>query len=209
MTFLELCQRLRQEVGAAGNGPTNVTGQTGEYARLAGWIQQAWLEIQLERLDWRFQWAQGQVEVTPDFINYSLPADFRKWRPDTLKINGDQLRVAEWDDYRDTYPEPTAYPPGVVTISPDRVMWLNGYPPKTCNVTFEYWRTPQPLTTNTDVPRLPERYHMALVYRAMIQYALYENAPEVVEQARRNDMQMMQRLVNDQIPDVTLGASLA
>jgi hypothetical protein len=56
---------------------------------------------------------------------------------------------------------------------------------------------------------MPERFHMAIVYRAMIQYGLYENAPEVVQQARINDASAMINLVNSQLPRIGAPEPLA
>ena len=42
-----------------------------------------------------------------------------------------------------------------------------------------------------------------------MQYGLYENAPEVVQQARLNDQQMMTRIASTELPTMTLGGPLA
>ena len=210
MTFLELCQRLHQEVGAAGNGPANVAGQSGEYARLIGWVQTAWREIQLERVDWRFAWAQGEIEVFDEFRTYELPDDFSEWRKHTLRLEGESLRVAEWDDFQTVYREPTGNGPRVATIAPNRVVHLDDFPRQSSSaLTFEYWRTPQTLDSNNDAPRLPERYHMAIIYRAMLQYGLYENAPEVVQQASANYREVMMRVAATELPPINTGEALA
>ncbi|MBF57740.1 MAG: hypothetical protein CME80_08480 [Halomonas sp.] len=204
MTFLELCQRLRQEVGAAGNGPANVAGQSGEYARLIGWIRQAWREIQLDR-QWRFDWARGVVELNASDVEYPLPEDFDDWLADTLYVGAQKLRVLPWKDLRHAATDRLS----CVAIAPDGVLHLNTTPDAGTTLTFEYWRTPQELVGINDVPRMPPRYHMAIVYRAMMQYGLYENAPEVVQQARLNDQQMMTRIASTELPTMTLGGPLA
>jgi|ERR1700741_421953 len=51
-TFLQLVQRLRTETKAAGTTVTSVVNQTGEYARLVNWINDAWLDIQSAHTDW-------------------------------------------------------------------------------------------------------------------------------------------------------------
>ena len=50
-TYLQLCQKLRQECEVGGTGPSAVTGQTGELARLVTWIADAYTELQQE-YDW-------------------------------------------------------------------------------------------------------------------------------------------------------------
>ena len=204
MTFLELCQRLRQEVGAAGNGPANVAGQSGEYARLIGWVQTAWREIQLERR-WRFDWSLGQVELTTEDIQYPLPEDFEAWAADTLRFGSQVIRVLPWEELR--YAANDHFT--CTAIAPDGVLHLNAAPNTSGALQFEYWRTPQELENNNDVPRMPPRYHMAIVYRAMLQYGLYENAPEVVQQANANYREVMMRVAATELPPISTGEALA
>lgn len=202
MTFLELCQRLRQEVGAAGNGPPSVASQTGEYARLVGWVQTAWREIQNERR-WLFDWAQGAVELSSLDTQYALPGDFDEWNPGTLRAGGNPISVVPWSELE------AGSVLSVAAIAPDGTLHLNAPPKEAATLTFEYWRTPQELVSNTDEPRMPSRFHMAIVYRAMTQYGLYENAPEVIQQGNLNETRMMYRLLQSQVPSIELAGPLA
>jgi hypothetical protein len=209
MTFLELCQRLRQEVGAAGSGPASVSAQHGEYARFVSWVPQAWLEIQLSRHSWRFTWAEASVPVEIGLRTYSPPADLGTWDKATLKCNDRTLLAQRWAEFRkhdvqdsDTYPR-------FITQRPDGVLVLDSSPDQDGQVTFEYWRTPQALIEGGDAPRLPDRYHMVIVYRAMLYYGLYENAPEVVQAARSGEAGILQEMVAMELPPMTPGGPLA
>ncbi|MFC0268577.1 phage adaptor protein [Kushneria aurantia] len=209
MTYLELCQRLRQEVGAAGTGPANVNGQSGEYARLIGWVDQAWREIQAARTEWRFAWAEGAVELTPEFRDYSVPDDMARWLPETLRIGTDSVHALEYAESRERFRTPGGSAPWLATLLPDGRIRLDSFPREVSLLTFEYYRTPQVLTANSDAPRLPERFHLLIVYRAMIQYGLYENAPEVVQQGARNSQQMMMDMESSELPPLALAGALA
>ncbi|MCG7598405.1 hypothetical protein MHM84_01235 [Halomonas sp. McH1-25] len=209
MTFLELCQRLRREVGAAGAGPASVVGQNGEYLRLIGWIQQAWHEIQTERRDWRFAWAEAEIELSPEFRDYPVPDDFEHWIAETLRIGNDRLCLMGWDEFRERFREPSnAAAPQVITLLPDNRIRLDTPPATTATLRFEYFRTPQTLAENNDVPRLPARYHMLIVYRAMMQYALFENAPEVLQQGSANAARLMSEMEISELPAMELGGPL-
>jgi len=202
VTFLELCQRLRQEVGAAGSGPASVSSQHGEYARLVSWVQQAWREIQLERHRWRFAWAEASIETAPDFRTYSPPADLDEWDESTLMCAGNQLKAWPWGEFRKRYAFDSGQEsPGAITRKPDGTIILDASPAaENQPLTFEYWRTPQVLTEGGDVPRLPERYHMVIVYRAMLYYALYENAPEVAQAARNGESTILTEMEKLELP---------
>jgi len=210
MTFLELCQRLRQEVGAAGTGPASVTGQNGEYARLIDWVRQAWREIQSERRGWRFDWAEGSVELTADFRDYSLPADFDRWVDDSLYIGDDRLRVLDYDDFRQRFREPADEQTiSAATILPDMTLRLSRAPTADATLAFEYYRAPQELANASDVPRMPARFHMLIVYRAMMQYGLYEEAPVVVQQGNSNASRMIDDLMQSELGRIEMPEALA
>lgn len=208
MTFLELCQRMRQEVGSAGHGPSTVESQSGEYARLVGWVRQAWVDIQVSRSDWRFAWGMGSVEVVYDFREYPMPDDFDHWDRDSLRLHDVPLTPIPWEVFRERYREPTGSGARHVTLSPDGVLHLDDFPSRSGDLTFEYWKTPQVLSANTSVPRMPEQYHMLIVYRAMRHYGLYENAPEVVQQATLSERELMNRMAITELPSVALRGSL-
>jgi len=210
MTYLELCQRLRQEVGAAGAGPASVTGQHGEYARMVSWIPQAWREIEVSRHQWRFDWAEASVPVEADFRQYSPPADLDRWDAETLVCNGRPLVAMSWELFRKNHLEDSgqAYPQ-ILTQKPDLTLVLDTVPKQDGQITFEYWRTPQKLTEGGATPRLPERYHMIIVYRAMLYYGLYENAPEVVQAARSGESRIMGEMELSELPAIVSGGPLA
>ena len=202
MNFLELCQRLRQETGTTGNGPSKVKDQSGAYLRLVNWIRTAWLEIQNER-HWHFDWAQGGVQLLAGTTEYAMPTDFDVWDADTLRFAGDTIRVVPWSELE------AADRFTAVALSPDGRLHLNAAPTAAGQLQFEYWRTPQDLIENTDVPRMPARFHMAIVYRAHKQYGFYEAAPEAVEVATMNERPIMNQLVQSQLPAVELPPPLA
>lgn len=54
MTYLQMLQRLQQESSTSGTVPSTCQNVTGDLARLCGWINQAWVDIQNERSDWFF-----------------------------------------------------------------------------------------------------------------------------------------------------------
>ncbi|WP_043530471.1 hypothetical protein [Litchfieldella xinjiangensis] len=215
MTFLQLCQRLRQEVGAAGTGPAAVTGQHGEAQRLIGWIQQAWTEIQATRPDWRFAWAEGLIELESGYRDYALPDDFASFIPDTIYLDDRELTLLPYSEFRRRFRNAAPAQPRHITVTPGDVMRLGGVlhfdgtPGEGERLSFEYYRSPQELVTGSDVPRLPLEYHMLIVYRAMIQYGLYENAGEVVQQGMSNANRLMTEVERTQLPSVSFAGPLA
>lgn len=210
MTFLELCQQLRQEVGAAGTGPAAVTSQHGEYQRLVSWVQTAWREIQLERRNWRFAWAEASIELDPEFRDFAAPDDLDRWEADTLRIDGERIHELPWTMFRARHRQDSgAERPSVIARLPNGTLRLDTTPASSGTLTFEYFRTPQALTANGDVPRMPEAYHMLIVYRAMLAYSLYENAPEVAQSARVGEQRILPEMLLRELPAPALGGPLA
>jgi hypothetical protein len=210
MTFLDLCQSLRQEVGAAGSGPASVQAQHGEYARLVSWIQQAWREIQLSRERWLFAWAEASINVEPEFRTYSPPSDLRVWDEGTIRCNGLPLKVLTWPEFRGRFAQDSEQvSPSFVAQRPDGVLVLDTTPETSGEIAFEYWRTPQALALGADVPRLPDQYHLVIVYRAMLFYGLYENAPEMVQAARSGEAGLHRDMTQTQLPIAEFAGPLA
>jgi len=210
VTFLELCQSLRRQIGAAGSGPANVAGQSGEYARIVEWIRTEWTRIQQRHERWRFAWAQGSVDLDSQFREFALPQDLSVIDEQTLRIGKTNVSLLPWARFRDDYRESTGVrEPRLAAIAPDGLIYLESEPPVGSRLTFEYWRTPQVLNDNSDTPRCPAVYHDVIVYAAMIQYGLYENAPEVVQQGRSNFSGVYQEMVNRELPNVTVQGPLA
>jgi len=210
MTFLELCQALRREVGAAGTGPANVEGQSGEYARLVEWVRNEWIRLQERHERWRFSWARGEVELSEDFRDYALPADLGVLDHEFVYIGDTKINLITWEDFRTEYRAPSGQSViRTASIAPDGLIHFESFPAEGATLEFEYWKRPQRLEANTDVPRCPREYHYAIVYAAMFQYGLYENAPEVVEQARYSFDKVYQEMVNRELPRVEIQGPLA
>ncbi|RLE28791.1 MAG: hypothetical protein DRJ61_15790, partial [Acidobacteria bacterium] len=53
---------------------------------------------------------------------------------------------------------------------------------------------------DADVSAIPERFHRAIVARAMIYYGNYENAPEVKADGLERFSEAMDQLGTDQLP---------
>lgn len=221
MNFLQLVDRLGGEVGASGT-VTDVSTTTGEYLRLTRWINQAWLELQMEHADWLFLRnsatfstiaADGDYDVTAapisltdfsgDFVNQS----FRLYDD----IGDEQyLTQLDYDEFRDTWligsNRTSQSRPQFITIAPDKKLLLAQIPDRVYTVVLDYYKVPSEMTvSNTAEPTgLPARFHMMLVYKAMEWYASYENAPEVATRGSFQYATMLDNLRITQLPSVTV-----
>ncbi|MDO4698252.1 MAG: hypothetical protein Q4A60_06210 [Pasteurellaceae bacterium] len=126
MNYLQLAQRLRQEMNDTGEGPAQVTNQRGRSLEYVNAVREAWLDIQQLR-PWVGKFWEGtefsssQLQVldnsadTP-FIpeHYHLAIVFYAMQGKSISQNAQELIVRgqqEWDKYlhllcRDFLPVP-------------------------------------------------------------------------------------------------------
>lgn len=225
MNFIQLAQRLRMECGVSGNGPSTVISQSGEMERLVEWIRTADYELQLEHPDFDWMRTTVQFNTVAGQPTYTLTdiaiTNHGKWKMDSFRSyetavgTNSELFLSRmmYDAWRDMYQynaiRDTANRPIAIAQSPDKSLCLGPKPDKVYTVVGEYWKTPTAMVADTDIPALPERYHMAIVYRAMMDYAAYEAAAETMLRGDTKYKEMLRRIEADQIPTVMLAGALA
>lgn len=183
MTFLEMCELLRQECGIAGT-ISSVTGQSGMHGRLVNYIKKANRKIQRRKTNWKFlwnEWSQSLSGLTggdiapPDGLGMFDQTSF--W-VDAGTVDAFPLKWIDhkkWRDYyRHQYTE--ADQPALVTIKPNgRVAVLpvpsSDYTSKT--LTADYWRSPVELVSNGQESIIPSQFHDLIVAQAKVYWAEY------------------------------------
>lgn len=228
MNKLQLCQRLAQECGVSHTGSVPVTtiNQTGELKRLVDWVDQAWLEIQEKRDNWNwmispfsFQTVVGQYEYTPTDVG--IAATFANWKRDSMRtyltsagVGTEQfLTFMTYQAFRDYYLFSTRSTslaqPLQMSVAPNKNLLLGAPPAAIYTCRGEYYNLPVAMASDTDSPGMPARFHMLVVYRAMVEYGMFEAAPEVVQRGQANYDRMMKSLEDDQLFDIDVGGPLA
>lgn len=234
MTYLQLCQRLRQEAELPGTGPSSVTGQTGQFKRLVDWIAASWRDIQNYHPDWRWmrrpfsfntvagtdQYASGDVtdvDATGPITRFA-----RWWWEDAedpplayLQSAGvaQQYRLIAlpWEHWKWLYRfgAQTNQPPIHVSVDPQNRLCLGPKPDAVYVVTGEFQRSPQELTIDADTPEMPVQYHDLIWAWGLEKYAANAVAAELVARAQLESTRLMSRLEHNQRPAMSLGGPLA
>ena len=217
MKYLDLCKRLRQEAGIAGDGPVSVTGQTGQMARVVGWVARAWGDIQMLRPNWLFMHSEFSFDTDAGVRDY-LAADksindLDQWDENSFFIY--EKAVGESDqnplpfkpysvwrsEYRNQMNVRADDRPTMFTILPDNKIRFEARPDKVYTIEGEYKRTEQVFASDNDTPTgLPDKFHMIIVWRALMYYGTFEDAPEVIDQAETEYDKMIRRLEHEQLP---------
>lgn len=215
MTFLDLCKRLRQEAGISGSGPASVLERSGIEKQLVDWIAAAWAEVQGEHTDWAFNYNDFEFRTEAGKRIYEPGEiaglmDMSRWEKHSLsfyletagRIDERPLEVISYREFRSRYDMgvPTQDRPQHAAICPLNCLQLGPTPEAVYVVRGEYYRAPQTLAANSDIPRLPERYHLAIVWRALMLYAASEESQALFQGAQINYSTLLGQMVRDQLP---------
>jgi hypothetical protein len=229
MNFLQLVNQLRYECGVSGPALTTVAGQLAgsENARMVAWIQQAWNDIQTSKEDWLFLREPFQFNTVTQQQIYTpaqagiTASTFGNWKRDSFRCSSvganyadeQLLNYMDWTTFRNLYiyanMRNTYARPVVVTIDPHKNLGFGAIPDIPYVIVGEYYTQPLQLTLDADEPAIPSRFHMIIVYRAMMYYAGYEAAPEVMSRGEFEYKRLYSRLDIDQLPTTVSGPPLA
>jgi len=182
--FLALVQRVRQETGTAGTGPSTVVAQKGQLAQLVTWVAQAYLDICNKWDDWDFLWAEGSLPVEGGATDYDLEDDLRRINEDAFYIYGGdfpdegvRLDSIDFDKYRALKTSNQRVgPPIAFTILPSGKIRLIPIPDQAYICDYEYWREPEVLSTDASAPAFSEIYEDAIIWRACWFWASFNEA---------------------------------
>lgn len=231
MNFIEICRRVAQEGGVSGTIAT-VVNQTGEAGRIVGWVQDAYRDICInEPSQWNFlrrhfmvQLVANQGEYAFEELITQLPLEeqtkFASWALDTVRVGADPGMLDEtfceslqWPAFRNmwrfssrrvTYSRPLN-----VSVDPQMRLVLGPIPDQAYWLDMEYVMRPEDLALDTDTPLFPERFHMLVVWKALVHYGMFEAAPEVVARAQKNYDSMLLRIDLDQTTGMAMVGALA
>lgn len=205
-TYLQLCQDLYREVGAAGGTPTqaipSTVGVTGEILRLVNYVHDAELEIQNLWVDWKWlrktlTFYTGTKNQTGIFTTQNgavsaLPTDLAEWDWNSFFILQPSntffqpLPSAEWQEVRrEVFDTVDFNIPSRVIVMPDNTLRFDLIPDQSYQCTAEYRSVPYDLKLDGDVSNIPARFANRLIIEwARLKYGLFESAPEQVTHAK-------------------------
>lgn len=225
MNLLQLVNQTRVECGVSGPALTTAQSQVGESGRMVAWTQQAWIDIQTSKEDWLFLRVPFTFNLVGGQWQYTAAdaglTDFGNWKRDSFRASSvgqdykdeQLLNYMEWTTYRNLYRyanmRNTSARPVVVSITPEKDLAFGSKPDQAYVIDGEYYTQPTSLVADTDTPLIPSRFHMAIVYRAMMYYAGYEAAPEVLSRGDFEYRRLYSRMEIDQLPTIISGPPLA
>jgi hypothetical protein len=213
---------LRQEAGLSGTGPASVLNQTGEMKRVVDWISSAYEDIQNLHETWKFLRTDFSFSTIASTQDYTPAAagltDFASWVKEDIRIYSSVedeyfLEYYPWAIFRQAYYFGTHRTatgrPTVVTVKPNNALCLWQIPNDTFTVTGEYYKSTQTMSANADIPVLPTRFQMAIVWKGLMHYGAYAGAEEKYAHGNKEYTKLISMLEFDQLEDMTYGEPLA
>lgn len=212
-----MCARVKVESGRSGAPITSLTTLAGDDARILNWTRDAWDELQ--RRPHRWAWMRrelsgpcviGQRAYLAEEIDLEA-TDFDEWFPPAepdyeVTADGMPLRWLPWEKFRAAF-ELRAHEPGPVqyySFAPDKRLYLGPTPADARLIRASYYKRATELVEAEDEPDMPSKFHIILVWRALMELASFDAAPEVYSRALVNFNNVDHELVSDQGPKVTI-----
>ena len=172
------------------------------------------------RKDVSFTTSDGQSKYTPAQCGVT---DLGTWKLDSFRTYITSVGVAsevflgelDYDRYRDTYlygnMRNTKGRPIAIAVTPSDLSLNLGLSPDSIGYTVvgQYYHEPLHFSVDADTPTFPSKYHMIIVYRAMMYYGAYEAAGDVYNEGLSAYNELVRKLNNEQLQDVTLGNAFA
>lgn len=220
MNMLQLTQAAQREMGVSGNGPSTAVNATGFAAKVVAWVQQAAMEIQGKHPTWRFLWRQSDFALTSGkqsytYADFGLPA-IKVWRGDGCSLyrpsEGPNARYwpafMSWQDYQFLTRQYSAQGmPQYVAERPDLSLSFFPVPDGDYVFSAEYYLKPIPLLLNNDVPPMPEEFHMAIAWRAVMFYAGSDSDPGLLVHASAQYSTLMSAMEMDQLDPMQMAGA--
>lgn len=208
MTFLELCKRVHERSGMSGSGPIDVTNQAQSLMKLVGWVQDADIEIQALKGQWKFLWRRSLTSLTLGKYFYTA-GELGLTNPKAivkLSIAGRGLTQIDWDKW--TAEIEPIYDSGLldggepVTFTQDPQGNYHFYPvPNSAySIKTDYYIAPARLVVATDVTPIPDDHQDTIVQRALMTYAKFEEDGDLYNMANRDYEEKLTKLCNEQLP---------
>jgi hypothetical protein len=230
-TFLALCQKVnrlaRISLDSTSAYPAATTNQTGQALEIVNWVNDAYSDIQNAEPDWGPMQLQGSISLTANVRTYSrttiqgtlttydairpfLSRDGNRHILVALTATGvgDQtpcyyVPYAFWRGVYDFQTRPTGKPQRF-TIQPGGTLEFDPTPDATYTAYFDYRRTVDVLSGDSDTPIFDSTYDDAIVWGALMYYNLTRDAPDQYQKWKLMYDLELGRMRTELLPEITM-----
>jgi hypothetical protein len=213
--------RAGQQSVASG-APDTLAGATGVPAELAGFIRLAWHDIQNDQPNWRFMRRLGSLTLQqgsnlanpaliPDFESIIVADSDGRGRFITLFRDSPEdeqtVRYVPYEQWAFSFlqrGQRGTGQPAAFTLLGDGQLQFDMVADFPYTLRFDYRRMQQELLIDADTPIMPARFHMLIVWWAVVHYYCLtrDGSTELRQKAEVNLRREKQKLVNEQLDEV-------
>jgi hypothetical protein len=218
MTYLEICQRVHRLAQVQGQfGSVVDIGINREIAQI---VSDCWVDIQKYRKDWLFMWKElsfvtevGREYYDNDYlfptpgtndIGYFKLQDYRlsmyAQDPDDLKKK--PVTFVDYEEFRQGFiNRSTSGDPKWWTFHPASYeIQLKDTPDKIYTMTADYYRLPQVLTDNVDIPHINTKWHDLIVYKSLSDFGAAKSIHGISSKFEMKYAEEMGQIMREQVP---------
>lgn len=212
-SYLELCNKFRQQSGITGSDLASVISQTGMNLKIVNWIKDADNEIQNLWEDWKFLDKEVTINTVSGTDEYSLSAlsitDLNYWEPQHFYIkpgtaNYSKIEPFDYDEWlssRFRLGVKSSNQPDRVVIKPDDSLVFIDKPDDAYEIWGKYWARPTLMSANASTSSIPIQFENIIMYKAQMFYALYYEDEYMYARAEKLYMDELVKLEANQLPD--------
>jgi|TARA_R100001460_G_scaffold92177_1_gene134050 hypothetical protein len=178
MNYLQLCNAVLREINEV--EITNVTSTRGIQTSVADFMNKAQRDIINSEIEWPFTVVSQSFTTTAGTAEYARESDAKTVDYDSFTVQESastaekKLRYLSFNEYLDRRNETDTNPdtgsralPEFIYKTPDQKLGLSPVPDvSTYTVRYYYYKTVSDMSSNTDTPTIPERFHDVIVNRA-------------------------------------------
>lgn len=216
MNLLQIARRVKSESGRSGTGPAALSTAAGDDLRIFNAAADAWRELQMEPLNWAWMRSEADKALTSGVCLQTLAllgiTDLERWVEPTdeyqltayMASDPSQewpLQKLSYETFRQRFLVGTheAGAPQFVAFAKDGALLIGPKPDAAAyKVRGSYYTMPSELDDDAATPEMPERFHMILVWMALMQVGASDASAEHYARARESADVIHSALVDSQ-----------
>ena len=207
-TYLELCKDVTAQAGIAGDGPTDITGQTGINADVVRWVAESYNDIQTEHENWNFLFTREEFELQAGFDEYDMSTkdlrviDYQSFLIQLLTGDKERLPFVSYSVFKldARFLKTETGKPKFVTERPDGFLEFWKTADENYNIYLEGFSAPDIMSASSSTPIFHSQYDELIKAGALIRYAEFYNVPEIAKSSTRLYNKMMKQLEFSELP---------
>lgn len=213
-----LCIETIDEYGIGG-GSTGFDVSTTEvqHKRLLNFMIAAEIYINNLHTDWRYLWvdwtgptlAAASSTITLPVV--ATEGEVNQWLKEAMWLdrataNPFHLTHVPWKDFRDEFLADTIQTadPEFYSVAPDGTIYLDSKTKSSHTPSGEFYRRSSELSEDGDAPLIPSNHRRIIQVKAIINYAIREDAPEILSGEAAEYDDLLEKLEMAEWPGATV-----